>query len=131
MTDPDGDALTWDAETSNSGVVALEVSAAEGTLAVTAVGQGEATVTVTATDPEGLTAEQSFAVTVPNRAPAVAEEIPAQTVYKGETAPLDLEPALQRPGWRRPRVHGRDDGQQRGQSRSHRPHPDHRGQCPR
>jgi len=97
FTDPDGDALTWGAQASDGGVVALEVSAAAGTLAVTAVGQGEATVTVTATDPEGLTVAQSFVVTVPNRAPVVAEEIPAQTVYKGETAPLDLGPHFSDP----------------------------------
>ncbi|MDE2981350.1 MAG: hypothetical protein OXU74_09155 [Gemmatimonadota bacterium] len=97
FTDPDGDALTWSAEASDNGVVALDVSAAAGTLAVTAVGQGEATVTVTATDPEGLAVVQSFVVTVPNRAPTVAEEIPAQTVYKGETAPLDLGPHFSDP----------------------------------
>ena len=90
FTDPDGDVLTWDAEASDSGVVALELSAAAGTLAVTAIGQGEAEVTVTATDPEGLSAAQSFLVTVPNRGPVVADEIPAQTLYKRETAPLDL-----------------------------------------
>ncbi|MCY3548571.1 MAG: hypothetical protein OXH49_16980 [Gemmatimonadetes bacterium] len=90
FTDPDGDALTWGARASDGGVVALDVSSAQGTLAITAVGQGEATVTVTATDPEGLAAEQSFLVTVPNRGPVVAEEIPAQTLYQSETAPLDL-----------------------------------------
>jgi len=92
FTDPDDDALTWGAEAERSGVVALEVSPAQGTLMVTAVGQGETEVTVTATDPEGLAVAQSFVVTVPNRAPVVADEIPAQTVYKGETAPLDLGP---------------------------------------
>ncbi len=90
FTDPDGDALTWDAEASDRGVVALEVSAAEGTLVVTAVGQGESEVTVTAADPEGLTAAQSFLVTVPNRGPVVADEIPAQTLLQPETGPLDL-----------------------------------------
>ncbi|MDE2804182.1 MAG: hypothetical protein OXN18_03445 [Gemmatimonadota bacterium] len=88
--DPDGDALTWGAEASDSGVVVLKVSVAEGTLAITAVGQGESEVTMTATDTEGLTATQSFVVTVPNRGPVVAEEIPAQTLHKGETTPLDL-----------------------------------------
>jgi len=68
----------------------LELLAAAGTLAVTAIGQGEAEVTVTATDDEGLSAAQSFLVTVPNRRPVVADEIPAQTLYKRETAPLDL-----------------------------------------
>ncbi|MCY3679371.1 MAG: hypothetical protein OXH66_17545 [Gemmatimonadetes bacterium] len=97
FTDPDGDVLTWDAEASDSGVVALEVSAAAGTLAITAVGQGEATVTVTATDQEGLSAEQRFLVTVPNRGPVVADEIPAQSLYKRETVPLELGPYFSDP----------------------------------
>ena len=90
FTDPDGDVLTWSTETSDSSVVALELTAAEGALIVTAVGQGEAAVTVTASDPEGLTATQSFLVTVPNRGPVIADEILAQTLYKRETVPLDL-----------------------------------------
>jgi len=97
FTDPDGDALTWGAGTSDGGVVALELSAAAGTLAVTAVGQGEAEVTVTATDPEGLAAQQRFLVTVPNRGPVVADRIPAQTLYKRETMPLDLSPHFSDP----------------------------------
>jgi len=97
FTDPDGDVLTWDAEASDSGVVALAVSAAAGTLAITAVGQGEAVVTVTATDQEGLSAEQRFLVTVPNRGPVVAEEIPAQTLHKRETVPLELGPRFSDP----------------------------------
>ena len=49
---------------------------------VMAVGAGSATVTVTATDTGGLEAEAGFTVTVeqPNRAPEVAEAIPAQTM---------------------------------------------------
>ncbi len=97
FTDPDGDALSWRVEASDGDVVAFNVSAAEGTLIVTAVGQGEAAVTVTATDAEGLTAEQSFLVTVPNRGPVVTDEIPPQTLYKGETEPLDLSPHFSDP----------------------------------
>lgn len=97
FTDPDGDALAYAAEASDSGVVALAVSAAEGTLEITAVGQGEADVTVTATDPDGLAAVQRFLVTVPNRAPVVGAEIPAQTLGKRETASLDLSPHFRDP----------------------------------
>ena len=97
FTDPDGDALAYAAEASDSGVVALAVSAAEGTLEITAVGQGEADVTVTATDPDGLAAVQRFLVTVPNRAPVVGAEIPAQTLGKRETASLDLGPHFRDP----------------------------------
>jgi len=97
FADPDGDALTWGAEASDGGVVDLELTAAEGVLIVTAVAQGEATVTVTATDPEGLSAAQSFLVTVPNRGPVVGDEMPAQTLYKRETVPLDLGPYFSDP----------------------------------
>ena len=90
FADPDGDELTWGAEVSDSGVVAVAVSAGGGILTVTAVAQGEATGTVTATDTEGLAARQSFSVTVTNRGPVVTDTIPAQTLYKRETVPLDL-----------------------------------------
>ena len=90
FADPDGDPLTWAAETSDSTVAALTLSPAHGTLIVAARAQGEATVTVTATDTEGLTARQTFTVTVPNRAPLAADTIPPQTLYKRETARLDL-----------------------------------------
>ncbi|MCY4646126.1 MAG: Ig-like domain-containing protein [Gammaproteobacteria bacterium] len=90
FSDPDEEPLTYAAATSNGSVVALEVSAGAGTLIVTSLSQGEAVVTVTATDPEGLTASQSFTVAVPNRGPAATASIPAQTLYKRETAPLDF-----------------------------------------
>ena len=90
FTDPDGDELTWGAEVSDSGVVAVSVSAGGGILTVTAVAQGEAVVTVSATDTEGLAARQSIAVTVTNRGPVVTDSIPAQTLYKRDTVPLEL-----------------------------------------
>ncbi len=90
FSDPDGDPLTWAAAVSDGSVVALEVSASDGTLNLAALSQGEAVVTVTATDLDGLAASQSFTVTVPNRAPVATEPIPAQTLHKRETAPLDL-----------------------------------------
>ncbi|MCE2398450.1 MAG: Ig-like domain-containing protein, partial [Gemmatimonadetes bacterium] len=46
--------------------------------------------TVTATDPGGLPAEQSFTVTVPNRAPEVSDPIPDADVHVGETVGVDL-----------------------------------------
>ena len=90
FSDPDGDRLTWAAAASNGSVVALEVSASTGTLIVTPLSEGEAVVTVTATDPGGLTASQSFTVVVPNRGPVATDSIAAQTLYKRETMPLDL-----------------------------------------
>ncbi|MDE2761244.1 MAG: Ig-like domain-containing protein, partial [Gemmatimonadota bacterium] len=65
--DPDGDALAYAATSADEGVATVGVTGS--TLRVAGVGQGVATVTVTATDPGGLSAEQEFPVTVPNRAP--------------------------------------------------------------
>ena len=90
FSDPDGDPLTYAAAASNGNVVALEISSSDRTLIVTPISEGETVVTITATDPEGLTTTQSFAVTVPNRGPVATDSIPAQTLYKRETVPLDL-----------------------------------------
>ena len=64
--DPDGDLLTYTAASSAPAVAA--VSTAGSLVAVAPVGAGTAVVTVTATDPDGLTATQQFAVTVAARA---------------------------------------------------------------
>ena len=60
--DPDGDPLTYAAESSDEGVATA--GAAGSQVRVSAVGPGTATVTVTASDPGGRTAAQSFAVAV-------------------------------------------------------------------
>ena len=62
FSDPDGDDLTYTAESSDAAVVAVSVEGSSVT--VTAVAAGTATVTVTAADPDGLTAAQSTEVTV-------------------------------------------------------------------
>lgn len=62
--DPDGDAtltLTYATATSDAGVASVFVTGA--VVSVSAVAQGTATVKVTATDPGGLSAEQTFNVT--------------------------------------------------------------------
>jgi hypothetical protein len=81
--DPDGDSLAFAAETSDDGVAAVSVAGA--TLTVRAVAKGRATVTVTASDPGGLAADQSFDVVVPNRAPIVTDTVPPQTLTVGQT----------------------------------------------
>ncbi|WP_419938275.1 Ig-like domain-containing protein [Candidatus Palauibacter sp.] len=62
FSDPDGDELTYAAESSDAAVATASVEG--GSLTVTAVAAGTATVTVTAADPDGLTATQGAEVTV-------------------------------------------------------------------
>lgn len=62
FTDPDGDALTYAAATSNRGV--STASASGSTVKVVGVAGGTATITVIATDPGGLSARQPMTVDV-------------------------------------------------------------------
>lgn len=60
--DPDGDDLSFSATTSAEAVTTVALSG--DTLSAAAVGAGEATITATAADPDGLTVSQDFAVTI-------------------------------------------------------------------
>lgn len=71
FSDPDGDALTYAAASSDLGVANVAVS---GTTPVTGVSAGTATVTVT--DPEGLSASIGVPVTVEPSLRAVCERTP-------------------------------------------------------
>ena len=93
--DPDGDALTYAAASSNADVVG--VSGAGSAITVMAVAKGFGTITVTARDPQGLTAQQRFQVTVPNQAPAAGDTIPAQTLFTGDTATVDASAHFEDP----------------------------------
>ncbi|MCY3943065.1 MAG: Ig-like domain-containing protein, partial [Gemmatimonadetes bacterium] len=88
FSDPDGDELMYGASSSNTSIATVSVSGA--TAQVTAVAAGNATVTVTATDPGGLFANQTFTVTVPNRAPVAGEPIEDIEVVVGEVAQADV-----------------------------------------
>ncbi len=78
FTDPDGDALTFAAASADTAVVSATM--AGDTVRLTGGGTGgAATVTVTASDPAGLSARAPVAVAV-NRAPEVSGEIPAQSL---------------------------------------------------
>ena len=90
FTEPDGQALRYSASSSDQEVATVSVSGAR--ITVTGVSAGMATVTVTATDPGGASAEQSFEVTVPNRAPEPTGTIPAQTVQAGDDETVDVAP---------------------------------------
>ena len=76
FSDPDRDALTYTATSSNSSVARASVSGSRVT--VTAGSTGSATITVTARDPGGLTASQRMSVTV-GSAGAPDLEVPTVT----------------------------------------------------
>ena len=78
FTDADGDALTYATTSSNEATVT--VSMAGSVVSLAAIAQGSAVVTVTATDPGGLSAEQASEVTVPNRAPLVRDSIQSRSL---------------------------------------------------
>ena len=90
FSDPDGDELTYTAESSDAAVAAAGIEGSS--LTVTAVAAGAATVTVTAADPGGLTATQSVEVTVEaaNQAPEAVETIPAQAMTAGDEVVVDV-----------------------------------------
>lgn len=88
FNDPNGDLLTYVAEPSNPGVAAA--SAAGNTVTVSGVTPGNTSVTVTATDPDGLKGQQLFQVVVPNRPPLARGAIPDQTIIAGQNAVVNL-----------------------------------------
>ena len=88
FSDPDGDALTYTAESSDAAVLTASMSGSS--LTVTAVSVGTATVTVTASDPDGLTATQSAEVTVEAANQAPEAVIPARTMTAGDEVTVDV-----------------------------------------
>ena len=86
--DPDGDPLTYAAFSADAKVAAVSVNGDSASIA--ALARGATTVSVTASDAEGLAAAQVFGVTVPNRAPMAVGEIPADTVTAGDSVTVDL-----------------------------------------
>lgn len=91
FTDPDDDALTYTAVSSNTSVATLAVTGAS--LEITGVAEGNATVTVTATDIAGLTAETSFNLVVepPNDPPVLAIPFKDLTLEVGQHADVTLD----------------------------------------
>ena len=93
FTDPDGDPLTYEATSSNTHVA--EVSVAENIVILMAMNLGRADISVTATDPGGLTATQTFSATgeqPPNRAPRTSTPLLDQTLRldEYESTSIDL-----------------------------------------
>ena len=89
FTDPDGDRLTYTAESTHSGQATASMSGSM--LTISGVAAGEPSVIVTATDPGGLFALQSTNVSVrpPNRAPVPVGSIPGVSVDAGSPVELD------------------------------------------
>ena len=88
FTDPDGDALIFTAASSNAATASVSVSGS--VVTVTAAARGVATVTVTARDPGGMSAQSTFTVTAPNQAPIAVDAVPAQSIFVGDTASVDV-----------------------------------------
>ena len=90
FTDPDGDTLSFTVETDDDAVATVSLDGSMVTLV--AVGPGSAFITVTATDPDGASAAQTFAANVAqgNRAPMAVGEIAAQTVTAGQSVTVDV-----------------------------------------
>ena len=98
FVDPDGDPLRYAVSSSTQGVVTVLVAGARATL--TAVGTGATTIRVTAADRGGLSATQSFAVTVTmgaNLPPVAVGVLSDRTLQVGTTLDLDLSAAFRDP----------------------------------
>ena len=64
FSDPDGDDLSYTAESDNTGVATVDVNVSDATVTVSGVAVGTANITVTATDPGNLSVSDTFEVTV-------------------------------------------------------------------
>ena len=97
FNDPDGNALSYAAATSDAGVATASASGSNVT--INGVSAGTATVTVTARDPAGLTATQSIGVTVEatNQAPVAEGTIEDQTLVVGTEATVDVTTSFSDP----------------------------------
>ena len=98
FTDPDGDTLTYTAETSRPRIATASVTASDNTLTLAALSAGTATITVTAADrPSGqagrLTVKQVFTVTVEPHAPAKVTGLMGMSGSIRGTIDLDWGPA--------------------------------------
>ncbi len=88
FSDADGDVLLYAAVSSDPGIATAAISSAA--VQVTGVAGGSATVTVTAMDPGGLSAEQELTVIVPNRAPEAVGEMPDVETFIEESVEIAL-----------------------------------------
>ena len=95
FNDPNGDMLTHSVSSSNPSVASATIAGA--TVTVRALAPGNASVTVTASDPGGLQGQQGFQVVVPNRPPVPRGTISSVTVHVGRTESVDVSPYFAEP----------------------------------
>ena len=95
FSDPDGDSLTYTASSADTNVAEINIDATFTTKAwVLGNGVGQTTATLTVTDPGGLTASQTFTLTVVpqnNSAPTAVGTIPDQKVIVNRTTPRTVD----------------------------------------
>ena len=97
FSDPDGDELSYSVGSSNESVADAVISASGPIVIVQAQGGGTTTITITARDPGGLTARQSFRVTVNDKpdhsnTPAGATAIALSESFQGRIdSPNDVD----------------------------------------
>ena len=84
FTDPDGDDLTYAAESSNAAVGAVRVE--DSLVSVSALASGVAVITATASDPGGLSARQTFEVRARAEAAPTILRVDPAVLVEGETA---------------------------------------------
>ena len=97
FTDPDGNTLSYTAASSDDAVATASVSGSNVT--IEGVAAGSATVTVTASDPGGLSATQSISVTVEavNQAPVAEGTIDDQSLEVGAEVTVDVAASFSDP----------------------------------
>ncbi len=88
FADPDGEPLRYASSSSSPGAVAATVLGES--VRLTAFGAGRAAITVTARDPDGLTAAHMFGAEARNRAPITTGALPDVDLGAGDTIRLDL-----------------------------------------
>ena len=80
FSDSDGDMLEITAMSADESIATVEI--VDGSLTITGLAVGNTDITLTAMDPDGLSAETMFKATVENVAPVVAEAITDQTTTR-------------------------------------------------
>ena len=86
--DPDGDEMTYSVMSSNEAAATASLDGTD--LMITGVKVGMTTITVTATDPEGLYVMTSFEAEVENAAPQMAGTLDDQVVTRGEPITVSI-----------------------------------------